>query len=92
MSDPNVPLPKSSLDPAWTQMLISSMGPNTSPRLRVVLGSMITHLHSFTKETGLTVDEWQAGMAFLIETGKACTPLVNELQIVLDCLGMETYV
>jgi catechol 1,2-dioxygenase len=90
MSDTSIPLPKSSLDPAWTQMLISSMGPNVSPRLREVLGSVIKHVHEFTKETKLTVDEWQAGMKFVIETGQASTPLVNELQIVLDCIGMET--
>jgi hypothetical protein len=83
-------LPTSSLDPAWTQMVISSMGPATNPRLRQVIGSLIKHIHLFTKEISLTTDEWKAGMDFLIETGQASTPLVNHLQIVLDCVGMET--
>jgi catechol 1,2-dioxygenase len=83
-------LPTSSLDPAWTQLIISSMGPSTSPRLRQVLGCLIQHVHLFAKDISLTTDEWQAGMKFLIETGQSSTPLVNELQIVLDCLGMET--
>lgn len=71
-------------------MVISSMGPSANPRLREILGSLIQHVHLFTKDISLTTDEWQAGMKFLIETGQASTPLVNELQIVLDCLGMET--
>ena len=85
-------IPKSSLDPAWTNMVVSSMGPDVPKRLRDILAALIKHIHQFTKETNLTIDEWHAGMEFLNETGKASTLLINQLQIVLDCLGMETCV
>lgn len=71
-------------------MVISSMGPSVSPRLRQIFGSLNQLIHLFVKENNLTTDEWQASMKFLIETGQASTPLVNELHIVLDCFGMET--
>ena len=83
-------IPTSCLDPKWTDMIIASMGPNVSPRLREIFASLIRHIHEFTKETNLTIDEWQAGMKFVNETGQASSGAINELQILLDVFGQET--
>ncbi|KAM0710040.1 hypothetical protein Q7P35_002402 [Cladosporium inversicolor] len=46
----------------FTKKVIESMGPNTPPRLREIMSSLIKHLHEFTIETQLTTDEWMIGV------------------------------
>ena len=85
-------LPASPLEPAFTQLIIDSMGPKTSPRMREVMIVMIKYVHAFVKECNLNVDEWHAGMALLNETGKLSNDRVNHMQILMDCIGVETLV
>ena len=60
------------------EIVIASLGPATDPRLRTVLGSLVRHLHAFVKEVELTNEEWAAAVAFLTETGQACTDVRQE--------------
>ena len=66
------------------------MGPKTAPRMREVMTIMIKHLHAFALESKLTVPEWHSGMALLNETGKMSNDRVNHMQILMDCVGLET--
>lgn len=84
------PLPASPLEPAFTELIIASMGPKTSPRMREVMTSLIKHVHAFALETNLTIPEWFAGMDLLNETGKLSNERVNHMQILMDCVGVET--
>ena len=52
-------------DPNFTQNVINSMGPKTSPRMRKVMASLIQHVHDFARENEVTFDEWMAGVDFV---------------------------
>ena len=52
-------------DPNFTQHVIDTIGPKTSPRMRKVMASLIQHIHDFARENEVTVDEWMAGVEFV---------------------------
>ena len=52
-------------DPNFTQNVINSTGPKTSPRLRKIVTSLIQHIHDFARENELTIEEWMAGVDFV---------------------------
>ena len=57
------------------------------PRLRELLTSLVTHLHAFVKETGLTAQEWEQGIAFLTAAGHKCDDVRQEFILLSDTLG-----
>lgn len=77
-------------DPTFTQMVVDSMGPATSPRLREVMSKLIPHIHDFAREVELTVDEWMAGVQLLNWAGQMSTDKRNEGQLVCDVIGLES--
>ena len=79
------------MDQMYTNHVINAMGPNTSPRLRKVLGSLIQHLHDFTRENQITVEEWYAGMQLINSIGQISDERRDEAILVSDILGMESY-
>jgi catechol 1,2-dioxygenase len=79
-------------DPNFTQSVIDSMGPKTSPRMREVMQSLIPHLHDFAREVELTVDEWMEGVQLLNWAGQMSTDKRNEGQLVCDVVGLESLV
>ena len=62
------------------------------PRLREVLTSLVTHLHAFVKEVGLTGEEWERGIAFLTQTGHKCDDVRQEFILLSDVLGVSMLV
>lgn len=74
----------------FTKTVIESMGPNTSPRLREVMTSLITHLHEFATEVQLTTDEWMAGVQMINWAGQMSDEKRNEGQLLCDILGLES--
>ncbi|RCI10215.1 hypothetical protein L249_8519 [Ophiocordyceps polyrhachis-furcata BCC 54312] len=83
---PNGQKASSRFDPAFTQHVIDTMGPNVTPRSRVVLSSLLRHLHDFAREVELTNDEWMTGVHFVNAIGKMTTPQRNEAHRVSDVL------
>jgi len=79
-------------DPKFTQHVIDAMGPKTSPRMRVVMTSLIQHLHDFAREVELTVDEWTEGVALINWAGQMSNEKRNEGQLVCDVVGLESLV
>ncbi|KAF2703786.1 aromatic compound dioxygenase [Pleomassaria siparia CBS 279.74] len=79
-------------DPNFTDNVINAMGPKTDPRLREVMTSLLRHLHDFTREVELTVDEWMAGVAFVNLIGQTSTATRNEAHRMSDVLGLESLV
>lgn len=77
-------------DPNFTQHVIDAMGPKTSPRMRVVMTSLIQHLHDFAREVELTVDEWTEGVALINWAGQMSNEKRNEGQLVCDVVGLES--
>jgi catechol 1,2-dioxygenase len=74
------------------EIVAASFAEGTDPRLREILTSLVTHAHAFVKDTGLTVDEWAAGVRFLTETGQACTGTRQEVILLSDVLGVSMLV
>ncbi|KFG85490.1 putative dioxygenase [Metarhizium anisopliae] len=76
----------------FTQNVIDAMGPKTSPRLRQVMGALISHIHDFAREVQLTTDEWMAGVELINEAGRMSNDRRNEGQLLCDVIGMESLV
>lgn len=82
-------------DPNFTQAVIDNMGPKTTPRNREVLGALVKHIHDFSREVELTIDEWMAGVKFVNELGRIYADSKqtrNETHRICDILGLESYV
>jgi hydroxyquinol 1,2-dioxygenase len=62
------------------------------PRLREIMQSLVTHLHDFVREVGLTEAEWLAGIRFLTATGQCCDDLRQEFILLSDTLGVSMLV
>ncbi|AKJ08520.1 6-chlorohydroxyquinol-1,2-dioxygenase [Streptomyces incarnatus] len=74
------------------EIVVESFGLDTDPRLRQVLGSLVRHLHAFVKDVELTNEEWEAAIAFLTATGRACTDVRQEFILLSDVLGVSMLV
>lgn len=59
------------------------------PRLKQVLGALVTHLHDFAREVQLTEAEWMAGIEFLTATGQKCSGTRQEFILLSDVLGLS---
>ncbi|KAK6068040.1 dioxygenase [Seiridium cupressi] len=82
----------SKFDPNFTQHVIDLMSPETKPRHRVVLSSLIKHLHDFCRDVELTQDEWIIGVNYVNAIGQAFKKNRNEAWRVCDILGVESLV
>lgn len=74
----------------FTRNVIEAMGPNTSPRLRMVMTALIQHVHDFAREVDLTMDEWLAGVNMINWAGQMSTDRRNEGQLLCDVIGLES--
>jgi hydroxyquinol 1,2-dioxygenase len=63
-----------------------------NPRLQRIMVSLIQHLHDFARETGLTEEEWFAGIEFLTATGHLSDNKRQEFILLSDTLGLSTLV
>lgn len=81
---------KSKYDPNFTQHVIDLMSPETKPRHREILSSLIRHLHDFCREVELTQDEWIIGVNYVNSIGQAWKKNRNEAWRVCDILGVES--
>lgn len=61
-------------------------------RLAEISKSLISHLHAFVDEVGLTRDEWMMGIEALTKTGKMCTEERQEFILLSDTLGVSMLV
>lgn len=77
-------------DPSFTPCVVNAMGPKTPERARVILGSLIKHIHEFAREVELTPAEWMLGVEFINSIGKISTPVRNECHRICDVLGLES--
>ncbi|KAI5458678.1 Intradiol ring-cleavage dioxygenase [Mariannaea sp. PMI_226] len=79
-------------DPNFTEHVINLMSPETKPRHRQVLTSLIRHMHDFCREVELTQDEWVLGVNYINSLGQAYKKNRNETWRVCDILGIESLV
>jgi catechol 1,2-dioxygenase len=80
-------------DQNFTQNVIDTCGPNTSPRFKQIFSSAVRHLHDFTREVDLTPEEWLEGVKFFNEVGKLWAESNgkrNEMHRMSDLVGLES--
>jgi hydroxyquinol 1,2-dioxygenase len=80
------------VDEALTQAARASFENAESDRLRVILDSLIRHLHGFITDVELTEPEWRDGIEFLTETGHITDELRQEFILLSDVLGASMLV
>lgn len=74
------------------QAVIDRMAQCSDPRLRQVMSSLVTHVHSFVQEVQLTGDEWLKAIEFLTATGRKCDDKRQEFILLSDTLGISMLV
>lgn len=77
-------------DPNFTDHVIGLMSPETKPRDREILTSLIRHMHDFCREVELTQEEWVIGVNYVNSVGQAYQKNRNEAWRVCDILGIES--
>ncbi|EEU37722.1 uncharacterized protein NECHADRAFT_87543 [Fusarium vanettenii 77-13-4] len=80
----------SKFDPNFTQHVIDLMSPETLPRHREILTSLIKHMHDFCRDVELKQDEWILGVNYINSLGQAYRKNRNETWRVCDILGIES--
>lgn len=68
------------------------MGEDINPRLKMVMGSLVRHLHDFIKDVQLTQEEWEVAIDFLTKTGQMCDDERQEFVMLSDTLGVSMLV
>ena len=79
-------------DTQLTDAVIQSFAGAPDPRTRALLRQLITHLHGFVREAGVTMDEWQSAIGFLTRTGQMSNEVRQEFILLSDVLGVSMLV
>lgn len=74
------------------EVVNARMAPETSPRMREVVGAVVKHLHAAVKEIEPTHEEWLAAIKFLTDVGHMCTEWRQEFILLSDTLGVSMLV
>jgi protocatechuate 3,4-dioxygenase beta subunit len=69
-----------------------SFAPQTDPRLREILVSLVQHLHAFARDVELTIPEWEKAVDFLTRTGHKSDDERQEFILLSDVLGLSMLV
>ncbi|MGQ4618914.1 dioxygenase family protein [Nocardia sp. R7R-8] len=70
-----------------TDRVVASFDSCTDPRLRLLMQSLVRHLHAFIREVRLTEDEWQTAIDFLTAVGHITDDRRQEFILLSDVLG-----
>lgn len=74
------------------QAVAARMGDDINPRLKVVMESLVRHLHDFAKDVDLRQEEWDLAIDFLTKTGQICSAERQEFILLSDVLGFSMLV
>lgn len=75
-----------------TQNVLDSMAHAPDPRLKQVMSSLVSHIHTFMREVELTQEEWALGIQFLTRTGLMCDEKRQEFILLSDITGVTMLV
>jgi hydroxyquinol 1,2-dioxygenase len=83
----------SAMTPAeLTDDVLKAFGGTPDARLRELISGLISHVHAFAVETGLTQQEWMTGLQFLTAVGQKCDDRRQEFVLLSDVLGLSSLV
>jgi catechol 1,2-dioxygenase len=77
---------------SFTKACQDHAGPQASHRAKIIMDSMMAHLHNFVREVTLTPDEWLFACQALAKAGKISDERRNEFILISDVLGVESLV
>jgi protocatechuate 3,4-dioxygenase beta subunit len=72
-----------------TDQVVASFADATSPRLREVMTSLVTHAHAFVRDVRLTEQEWETAIGFLKRAGDLTDDKRQEFILLSDVLGLS---
>ncbi|MER2266143.1 intradiol ring-cleavage dioxygenase [Methylobacterium oxalidis] len=75
-----------------TKAVVERFDDTPDPRLRRILGSLVSHLHDFVRDVELTFDEWKFAIEYLTRTGQKCDQHRQEFILLSDTLGVSMLV
>ncbi len=75
-----------------TQAVIGRLADCDDPRFKLIMTSLVTHLHDFAREVRLTESEWLTAIQFLTDVGQTCTDKRQEFMLLSDTLGVSMLV
>jgi protocatechuate 3,4-dioxygenase beta subunit len=75
-----------------TAAVLARLEGTPDPRLAEIMRSLVTHLHGFVTEVGLTEEEWRAGIQVLTATGDITDATRQEFILWSDSLGVSMLV
>src|SRR6185312_3814495 len=75
-----------------TAAAVASFEGCADPRLRLLMQSLVRHLHGFAVEVGLTEEEWREMIAVLTATGDITDARRQEFILWSDALGLSMLV
>ncbi|MCW0216305.1 MAG: catechol 1,2-dioxygenase [Pseudonocardia sp.] len=75
-----------------TALAVERWASTHDPRLREIMTALVRHLHDFTREVGLTEDEWMAAVRWLTRTGQLSDDKREEFILASDVLGLSMLV
>ena len=75
-----------------TEAVLASFDATPDARLRELVRALARHLHAFATETGLTQEEWEAGIRLLTDTGHITDERRQEFILWSDALGLSMLV
>jgi hydroxyquinol 1,2-dioxygenase len=67
--------------------VLASFGSCADERLRIVMQSLVKHLHDFLRDVRITEQEWRAAIAFLTAAGEITDERRQEFVLLSDVLG-----
>ncbi|WP_342660272.1 Hydroxyquinol 1,2-dioxygenase [Rhodococcus ruber] len=70
-----------------TERVVASFAECADPRLRLIMQSLVRHLHAFIRDVRLTVEEWQTAIDFLTAVGHITDDRRQEFILLSDVLG-----
>lgn len=74
------------------ETVVASFENATDARLKLLMQSLVKHLHAFLREVRLTEEEWNAAIAFLTRAGHITTETRQEFVLLSDTLGASMQV
>src|SRR6202140_688612 len=84
--------PRAKTEDDITAEVLARFSATQDPRLRQIMLSLISHLHTFVKEVQLTEAEWFQAIEILTEAGKMCSDKRQEFILFSDTLGVSMVV
>lgn len=75
-----------------TEAVLDRFAATPDPRLKVVMESLVRHLHDFVRDVEPSFEEWMGAIQFLTRTGHMCSDTRQEFILLSDVLGVSMLV